>query len=72
LRNSDSNREACSTNALEDPVDFTTTGATTLRYDATARQFIQNWQMPKVAGVCYRVTMETLDGSRLYAYFKTK
>jgi hypothetical protein len=63
---------ACSTNALEDPVDFTTTGATTLRYDATARQFIQNWQTPKVGGVCYRVTMETLDGSRLYAYFKTK
>jgi hypothetical protein len=56
----------------EDPVDFVTTGGTTLRYDTTTRQFIQNWQTPKPPGKCYRVTMTTADGSTLVAFFKTK
>lgn len=55
-----------------DPIDVTTTGGTSLRYDATGGQFIQNWQTPKGAGVCYRATMTTLDGSSLVALFKTK
>lgn len=53
-------------------VDFTTTGGTELRYDATAGQFIQNWKTPKTAGACYRVSVTTLDGSSLFAYFQTK
>jgi len=62
------------TPGLEDPIDdtFTTTGVTTLRYDATAGQFINNWQSPKVAGKCYAVTMTAQDNSTLVAYFKTK
>ena len=49
-----------------------TTGGTSLRYDATAHQWIQNWQTPKAAGQCYRVTLTTADGSPLTALFKTK
>jgi Bacterial Ig-like domain/Bacterial Ig domain len=57
---------------LPDPVDFTTTGGTSLRYDGTAGQFIQNWQTPKTPNVCYGVTMTTQDGSKLEAFFQTK
>jgi hypothetical protein len=62
------------TPGIEDPIDdtFTTTGGTTLRYDSTAGQFINNWQSPKVAGKCYAVTMTAQDNSTLVAYFKTK
>ena len=61
----------CSTGA-EDPVDpdFITTGATTLRY--SGGQFIQNWDTPKGANKCYRVTMTARDGSLLSAFFKAK
>ncbi|MFB7885051.1 PxKF domain-containing protein [Microbacterium sp. NPDC056057] len=51
---------------------FTTTGGTTLRYDATAHQWIQNWATPKNAGKCYQVTLTTADGTTLKAQFKTK
>jgi hypothetical protein len=63
---------SCIAASGEDPVDFTTTGGTSLRYDTTAGQFIQNWQTPKGANMCYRVTMTTQDGSSLVALFKTK
>jgi hypothetical protein len=59
-------------NASSDDVEFTTTGGTTLRYDATAGQFIQNWQTPKKPGNCYAVTMTTDDGSTITANFKLK
>ncbi len=55
-----------------DDIELTTTGGTTLRYDFTAGQFIQNWQTPKKPGACYVVTMTTLDGSTLSANFKLK
>ncbi|MDR7186398.1 hypothetical protein J2X85_003434 [Microbacterium trichothecenolyticum] len=51
---------------------FATTGGTTLRYDATAHQWIQNWATPKSAGKCYQVTLTTADGTTLKAQFKTK
>lgn len=63
---------ACVGGTSEDALEFTTTGATTLRYDSTAGQFIQNWQTPKAAGNCYRVTMTTQDGSYISAYFRIK
>jgi hypothetical protein len=65
----------CSTGGTEDDVDFTTTGATSLRYAGTPGvdgQFIQNWQTPKTANVCYRVAVTTQDGSKLVSFFKTK
>jgi hypothetical protein len=63
---------ACLT-GVEDPVEeLTTTGGTALRYDTTGHQFIQNWQTPKGANACYKVTMTAQDGSKISAYFKTK
>ena len=59
----------CGASGQEDPVDFVTTGGTSLRYDS---QFIQNWQTPKGAGYCYRVSMTARDGSVIQALFKTK
>ena len=45
--------------AAADDIELVTTGGTILRYDTTGGQFIQNWQTPKSAGACYRVTMTT-------------
>lgn len=63
----------CSADSLKaDDIEFTTTGKTVLRYDATEGQFIQNWQTPKSPGACYKVTMTTVDGSHVSALFKLK
>ena len=51
---------------------MTSTGGTSLRYDATGGQFIQNWKTPTGAGSCYTATMTALDGSSITAYFKIK
>ena len=63
---------ACDTSATIDEIEVTSTGGTSLRYDTTGGQFIQNWQTPRAAGTCYRVTMTTQDGSSLVALFKLK
>jgi hypothetical protein len=62
----------CGTSTATDEVEVTTTGGTTLRYDATAGQFIQNWQTPKKPGTCYQVTMTSSDGTQTSALFKLK
>ena len=63
----------CETGDAEDVVDFVTTGATVLRYDAVAGQWVQNWATPSGGkGSCYRVTMTTADGSSVTADFKLK
>jgi hypothetical protein len=56
----------------EDTIEVTATGGTSLRYDTTGRQFIFNWQTPKLPGKCYVVTVTTQDGSSLVANFKLK
>ena len=64
---------ACpSATAATDDIELTTTGGTSLRYDSTGGQFVQNWQTPKKPGACYQVTMTTQDGSTLSALFKLK
>jgi hypothetical protein len=64
---------ACAEASLDDPVDITSTGGTTLRYDTTGLQWIQNWQTPKVNGdTCYRATVTFADSSSLSAFFKVK
>jgi hypothetical protein len=66
-----SQQVAC-TGTSYDAVEITATGGTSLRYDTAGSQFIYNWQTPKTAGKCYRVTVGTADGSSLVAYFMTK
>lgn len=63
---------ACS-GGTEDPVDFVTTGGTSLRYDAAGGHFVQNWQTPRTAGACYVVRMTTTqDGGALSAQFRMR
>jgi hypothetical protein len=63
---------ACDATAPTDEVEITSTGGTTLRYDATAGQFIQNWQTPNAPGACYRASITTQDDSKITAVFKLK
>jgi hypothetical protein len=60
----------CAISAGEDPVDFTTTGRTELRYEGGS--FVQSWKTPSVPG-CYLVRMTTTaDGLSLNALFNVK
>jgi hypothetical protein len=62
---------SCDSSAPQDPVDFTVTGETSLRYDA-AGYFVQNWKVPTTRG-CYMVRMTTeQDGLALTARFKVR
>ncbi len=63
---------SCDMNVTTDDIETTATGGTSLRYDVAMGQFIYNWKTPRSAGVCYRVTMTTIDNSTLVAYFKLK
>ena len=63
---------SCSPSSVTDDIEFTTTGGSTLRYDITAGQFVQNWQTPKSSGTCYRATLTTQDGSTKTAYLLLK
>jgi hypothetical protein len=63
---------SCQNGSTVDEIEVTTTGGTSLRYDPTAGQYIQNWQTPKNPGACFIVTMTTQDGSSLTANFKLK
>ena len=58
--------------AATDEIEIVTTGGTSLRYDSTAGQFIQNWQTPKKPGTCYVTTMTSQDGSTVSANFMLK
>jgi hypothetical protein len=62
----------CPNSPLLDDIEFTTTGATVLRYDTSAGQFIQNWQTPKKPGTCYKTTMTAQDGTSISAFFWLK
>ena len=57
---------------VADDIELVATGGTSLRYDTTGGQFIQNWQTPKKAGSCYSVIMTTDDGSPISANFQLK
>ena len=63
----------CESGALEDPVEFTTTGGTSLHYDVASGQFVQHWRTPKTAG-CYRVVLSFPDGAAepIVADFRVK
>ncbi len=58
-----------------DDIEQYATGSTSLRYSGTPGidgQFIFNWQTPKQAGACYKVILETQDGSKIAADFRLK
>jgi len=55
-----------------DAIEQYATGQTELRYDLTGGQFIFNWKTPKDPGKCYRVYLETQDGSSISADFRLK
>jgi len=61
-----------SSTGTEDAIELVTSGGTSLRYDSTAGQFIQNWKTPTGAGSCYAATMTSNDGSTITALFKIK
>lgn len=65
---------SCDTGAPTDAVEeFSTTGGTSLRYDAEAQQWIQNWATPKAGkGSCYGVTVTTADDTSTSAEFRLK
>lgn len=54
---------ACDGSSPTDEVEITSTGGTSLRYDATAGQFVQNWATPKSPGACIRVTLTLNPGA---------
>ncbi|CCG01894.1 PxKF domain-containing protein [Blastococcus saxobsidens] len=58
--------------ATTDEIEILSTGGTSLRFDTTAGQFIQNWATPKKPGSCYAVTVTTADGSKQTANFILK
>ena len=62
----------CDADAATSDMEIANTGGTSLRYDTTGGQFIQNWQTPKSPGSCYRVTVFTADGSSISALFQLK
>lgn len=65
-------RITCSLTVLQDDIETTVTGSTSLRYDSTSGQFIYNWKTPTGAGTCYQLTMKAADGSSISANFKLK
>jgi len=62
----------CSSGVPMDSIEEYATGGTSLRYDTTGGQFIFNWKTPKQPNTCWRVRMETQDGSFTSANFNLK
>ncbi len=63
---------SCATGAFEAPVETVATGATSLRYDTTAGQFVFNWKTPAAKNSCYDVTVALADGSQIQAHFSLR
>lgn len=59
---------ACTASAPADAIETLASSPTTLRYDASAGQFIYNWKTPTTAG-CYALTMTTTDNQSISAVF---
>lgn len=55
--------------AVVDEIETVLTGGTSLRYDSTGGQFIQNWQTPKKPGTCAQAITTMQDGSVITANF---
>jgi hypothetical protein len=62
----------CSPLAVQDGIEITATGNTSLRYDSTGGQYIYNWKTPNIPGACFQLSMTSADGSHIDANFKLK
>ena len=65
-------KTTCTASDAFDDIELTATGNTSLRYDATAGQYVYNWKTPATPGTCYKLNMTALDGSVISAMFKLK
>jgi hypothetical protein len=64
---------SCAGGTGDDAIEFITSGNTSLRYDGTGGQWIQNWKTPTASSdTCYRAWVTFADGSSIEAFFKLK
>jgi hypothetical protein len=64
---------SCAGGTGDDAIEFVTSGNTSLRYDGTGGQWIQNWKTPTAnSDTCYRAWVTFADGSSIEAFFKLK
>ena len=65
-------KSTCEAGATVDAVEVLASGSTSLRYDATAGQYVYNWKTVKGTG-CYSLAMKAKDGTTTaVAKFKTQ
>lgn len=62
----------CEGGAPTDDIEVTSTGGTSLRYDGTGGQFVQNWATPRAPGTCRQVVLTLQDGTAISANVKLK
>jgi hypothetical protein len=55
---------------LTDPIDATSTGSTSLRYDTTSNQYVYNWATPSVKNTCYKLIVTPPSLIQHIALFK--
>lgn len=65
-------RSMVCTGGADDALEEYATGSTALRYDATAAQYIFNWQSPRLPGTCQRVKIVLADGTFRTADFNLR
>ncbi|MGE3797820.1 MAG: PxKF domain-containing protein, partial [Thermomicrobiales bacterium] len=59
---------SCAIDAPENGIEQLVSGESSLSY--SGGQFRQNWKTPDAPGTCYKVTVSTVQGSGISAYFK--
>jgi hypothetical protein len=60
--------------STNDPIEeLATAGSSSLRYDSSERQFIQNWKTSTVSSdTCYRVTVTFQDASAIHTFVRLR
>jgi hypothetical protein len=63
----------CSGTLTDGIEELSTAGSTSLRYDTTDKQYIQNWKTGTVSGsTCFRVALTTADDSVIYTFVQLR